>query len=95
LEVDPFQKRPNAEVTITNAAGVEVAHSSILETMVRKMEFNMHLREPNPGGEYTVETVIYYQKLPAQGDIPAEELLPDPLIVDRRNATFSIPGLGT
>jgi hypothetical protein len=95
LEVDPFQKRPNAQVTITNTAGMEVARVSILETMTRKMEFNMHLREPKPGGEYTVETIIYYQKLPTQEESLSEGLLPDPLIVDRRKVTFSVSRLET
>ena len=95
LEVDPFQKRPNAQVTITNTAGMEVARVSILETMTRKMEFNMHLREPEPGGEYTVETIIYYQNLPTQGESLSEELLPDPLVVDRRKVTFSVSRLET
>ena len=95
LEVDPFQKRPNAQVTITNTAGMEVARVSILETMTRKMEFNMHLRDPKPGGEYTVETIIYYQKLPTQEESLSEGLLPDPVIVDRRKVTFSISHLET
>ena len=95
LEVDPFQKRPNAQVTITNTAGMEVARVSILETMTRKMEFNMHLREPQPGGEYTVETIIYYQKLPTQEESLSEGLLPDPVIVDRRKVTFSVSRLET
>jgi len=95
LEVDPFQKRPNAQVTITNASGMEVARASILETMTRKMEFNMHLREPQPGGEYTVETIIYYQMLPTQEDSLSEGHLPDPVIVDRRKVTFSVSRLET
>ena len=44
VELTPFIKRPNLEITITTASGKEVAHASILETMLRKVELIMHLR---------------------------------------------------
>jgi hypothetical protein len=93
LEVDPFQKRPSADLIITNAAGDEVARANILETFTRKMEINMHLREANPGGEYSLQAVLYYQKLLPVGEQPAPEEQPEPLIVDRGQTSFTIsPG---
>jgi len=93
LELSPFKKRPNVEVTIMDATGREVAHTSILETMLPKLEFTMHLRQPVAGSEYSVETIIYYQRLPEPSDIQEEIPLPDPMIVDRRKATFILLSL--
>jgi len=90
LEVDPFQKRPSADLIITNAAGDEVARANILETISRKMEINMHLREDKPGGEYNVQAVVYYQKLSPVGEEPASQEQPEPLIVDRGQTSFTI-----
>ena len=90
LEIDPFQKRPSLEVTINDSQGNPVAQVSIVETMARSLEFNMHLRSSSPGSEYTAEAVLYYQHLPPP-DAPPEAELPAPLIVDRGQATFTIP----
>jgi hypothetical protein len=91
LEVDPFQKRPSADLVILNANGDEVSSANILETMARKMELNMHLREDQPGGEYTLEAVLYYQRLPEMKEDAPPEAPPEPLIVDRSKISFTIP----
>jgi hypothetical protein len=56
--------------------------------MLTKLELTMHLREPEPGGEYTVETTVYYQKLPQPSESDVEIQLPEPMIVDQRKTTF-------
>ena len=91
LELTPFQKRPSVDVTIIAATGKAAAHSSILETMLRKLEFTMHLREVEPGSECSIECVVFYQKLPEPSDEPIEVPLPEPLIVDRQKTTFLLP----
>jgi len=91
IELTPFMKRPNIEVSITSEAGKEVGHTSILETMLHKLEFTMHLRQVEPGAELNLETTVYYQKLPEPSDTPVEIPLPDPLIVDHNAITFSLP----
>ena len=91
LEVTPFQKRPSADLVITNAQEDEVARANILETISRKMEINMHLREAQPGGEYSLQVVVYYQKLPPVGEESEVKEQPDPLIVDRGQTNFTIP----
>lgn len=91
LELTPFMKRPNIEVAITSGTGQEVGHTSILETMLHKLEFTMHLRQVDPGSKLTMETKVYYQKLPEPSDTPMEVPLPDPLIVDHNTTTFSLP----
>jgi hypothetical protein len=88
LKLTPFQKRPDICVTITSASGKEAARTTILETMLTKLEITMHLREPNPGSEYAVETIVYYQKLPQPGEAEGEIQLPDPMIVDRQKTVF-------
>jgi len=88
-------KRPNVDVSITAASGKEVAHVSILESMAHKLEFTMHMREPEPGSKYTLESIVYYQRLPEPSDVPMETPLPDPTIVDRQKATFMLPQLET
>ena len=95
LELTPFMKRPNVDVSITAASGKEVAHASILESMSHKLEFTMHIRETEPGGEYTLESIVYYQRLPEPVDVSMETPLPDPIIVDRHIVTFIPPQLGT
>jgi hypothetical protein len=91
LELTPFMKRPNLNVSITDAIGKEVAHTSILETMLPKMEFTMHIRQPEQGGEYSVDTWVYYQRMPEPSETAVEIPLPDPMIVDRHKATFILP----
>jgi len=62
LEVDPFQRRPNAEVHITNPQAAEVASADIIETMNRKMEFTMHLRGEKLTGQYTTHVTLFYSE---------------------------------
>jgi hypothetical protein len=92
LELTPFMKRPNIEVRITNRSGREVGHTSILETMLHKLEFTMHLRQVEPDDELRMETTVYYQKLPEPSATPVEVPLPDPTVVDHHAMTFSLPG---
>lgn len=93
LEIEPFQKRPSAELSIVNAAGESVAQASILETMARKLELNLHLRQAEPGEEYTLLAVLYYQKLPNADQDPIE-LPAERLIVDRKQVSFKINAEG-
>jgi hypothetical protein len=92
LELTPFMKRPNIEVRITNRAGREVGHTSILETMLHKLEFTMHLHQVEPDDELRMETTVYYQKLPEPSAMLVEVPLPDPTVVDHHAMPFSLPG---
>jgi hypothetical protein len=91
LEIDPFQRRPSAEVVIRNAASEVVAEVMIIETMTRKMEFNMHLRSAETGGVYHAQAALYYQALPEvkEGD-PAPAEMPMPEQVDQKESVFEI-----
>jgi hypothetical protein len=88
VELTPFQQRPNVEVTITNSSGKEAAHATILESMLAKLEFTMHIRDFDPELEYQAVTRVYYQKLPEASKEPIDIELPEPLIVDQKVTTF-------
>jgi hypothetical protein len=91
LEVDPFQRRPNADVRITNDQGYELANTSIIESMVRKMEFTMHLRPPNPATPCVVSVALFYSKTAEANDASAAEVSkPEILIVDRAEVQFEM-----
>ena len=94
LEVDPFQQKPSANVFIHDAQGRELAQASVIETMTRRMEFTMHLRQAEPGGEYRLNAVLFYTD-PLPEPQPGEQApiqLPDSTEVDRAEVTFTIAG---
>jgi hypothetical protein len=96
LDVTPFQKRPNGEIKIFDPDGQEAALLTIVETVVSKMEFTVHLRGPSTEGEYTARAKIYYteQEEPAdQSKVGEKEILPIPTaitVVDQAEARFEI-----
>lgn len=95
LELDAFQQPPNIALSIRNALEKDIAQITVIELITRKIELNMHIREADPGGKYTLLAVLYYE-------LPAEEGQPDqppglrqPFVVDRKEMMFSIfPGSG-
>jgi hypothetical protein len=93
LKLTPFMKGPNVSVTISDASGKDVAHTSILETMLPKLEFTMHMLEPVQSSEYSVEISVYYQPMPEPSENRVDIQLPDPKVVDRYKATFTFPQL--
>jgi hypothetical protein len=88
VELTPFQQRPNVEVSITDPSGRETAHATILESMLAKLEFTMHIRKFDPELEYQAITRVYYQRLPEASKEPVEIELPEPLIVDQNVTKF-------
>lgn len=95
LELTPFIKRPNIELTITSDEGKEVGHTSILETMLNILELTMHLRRVEAGQVLTMQTTVYYQKLPEPTDRPVDIPLPEPMVVDRDTTTFTFTPVET
>ncbi len=92
LEITPFQKRPNGEISIIKQPGVEVASVSIIETIDPKMEITLHLRDPETAGEYFVQAIIFYSEQLEEGEENKQvEFEPrNKIIVDRAEASFSI-----
>jgi hypothetical protein len=91
LELDPFQKRPNIEVVINDPEGREEARVDIVETMVREMEFTMHIRQPNLNSLYNVLATVFYAELTTeiQGSHQEMELL-NRKVIDTAQTTFNL-----
>jgi len=91
LELDPFQKRPNIEVVINDPEGREEARVDIVETMVREMEFTMHIRQPNLNSLYNVLATVFYAELATeiQGLHQEMELL-NRKVIDTAQTTFNL-----
>ncbi len=64
MEITPFQSRPHIEVTLSDAAGSEVAAASIVEPMAWKLELTMHLRGAR-NGPFRIEARLYYPDGPS------------------------------
>ncbi len=97
LEVDPFQKRPSADVVILNQFDGLLAEVSVVESMTRIMEFNMHLRGGEPSAHCRVLATLYYQMLPeteSNRQTAGPEDLPEiqRQIVDHGETGFDLPG---
>ncbi|OGO34433.1 MAG: hypothetical protein A2W35_03410 [Chloroflexi bacterium RBG_16_57_11] len=92
LEVDPFQKRPNVDLTLVDQDGRELSGVSIIESMTRKMELVMHLRGAIPG-TCTLQALLYYAALPEPaepGGGPGPEPKIERKIIDTRQVTFEL-----
>ncbi len=88
LELTPFLKRPSGDLRITNPDGEEVSSASIIESIVPRMEFNMHLRGENPDGNYQLTATIYYEEEPKNPDTPPTER--ERRVVDEKSIRFAI-----
>lgn len=89
FEVDPFQKRPNAELFIIDDNENEAASVSIIESMNRRMELTMHLRNARTG-RYILKAVLFYSKFEEQ-DAPIEDIQPiEQTVVDTAETAFYI-----
>ena len=90
MEVDPFQKPPNADLFIRNEIGEIAASASIIESMHRKMELTMHLPESSPNEQYTLEAKLYFAEI-VEGTGSNHETKPiNKQIVDRSKIHFQI-----
>lgn len=95
LEVDPFQKRPSADLVVLNPEGNMVATASIIESMIRKIEVTLHLRGDLTEGRYTVKSRVYYtqEQEPEveEPDTQSEPPEPEIEVVDQGEAEFQLP----
>ena len=86
LEVDPFQKRPNVDLAILDQTGQEIATTSIIESMARKMELTMLFREKPANGNYRLVSTLYYVNIqqPEEGEGVIDRQVIDSKQVDFR-----------
>jgi hypothetical protein len=91
LELTPFQKRPSGELFINDLLGNQVATANIIETIDSKMELTMHLRTPNPQGQFSARAIIFYTD--SLEDITEGDQIiaaPGRQIVDEKEIQFTI-----
>lgn len=91
LELTPFQQRPSLDVNTVNSEGLQVSQISIIETMSCKLEFTIHLRDPNPLGKYLISAQVFYN-FSETVEVENNEITPNhpTLMVDQMQATFTI-----
>jgi hypothetical protein len=87
LETDPSQKRPSAELTIIDPQGEPISTISIVESMTRKIEVNMHIRSSPMAGDYTLAVSLYFDQIHSETD---QEKIPQitHLVTDSAQVTF-------
>jgi len=88
LELDPFLKKPSLELTVFAPSGQQAASAEVIQTMIRLVELNLHLRGQIEPGEHTLNAVLFYAELPEQGEVD-----PGPIprqIVDTAQAKFMV-----
>lgn len=76
LDLTPFEKRPDIELTLTGLAGAEAAVASIVEPVAWTLELTLHVRRADPAGRYSLAASLAY---------------PDLGEVDRRQIAVEIP----
>lgn len=96
IQLTPFQKRPNIEITIINSQADQVAILSVVEALQPRMDFTIHLREAQTGGKYRVNARVSYADLDSydpdhEPDISAGKIL-DKVgeTIDSAETTFEI-----
>jgi hypothetical protein len=91
LEVDPFQERPNVDLTISGNGGREVASTSIIESMERNIEIRLHVRGAVREREYSLKAILFYTEI--EGETTSEgEIKPfERRVVDTAETSFTIP----
>src|SRR5688572_13467849 len=79
IELTPFapMDRPNLELTASKPDGIQVGSVSIIEAAQRTLSLTMHIREPQPSGEYTLRVDLYYGEEPPQSTISENVQIPN------------------
>jgi hypothetical protein len=94
FEISPFQERPNIETSLRNQDGKEVASFSVVEAIENRMDFTLHIREPDPRERYTLSMQVFYTDLStldeAEGPPIKETLARSKKVVARKQISFEI-----
>lgn len=85
LEITPFLKRPNGEISLIDAKGNQVSIVNIIESIETKMEITLHLRGVDPEGDFLVSASIYYTEEPISNgeEVEVDMIKQKRLVVDR------------
>ncbi len=60
IDLTPFQMRPDVSVQVTDEEGREVGRMDIVHVMTPHIALTLHLRDPEPKGEYTLTATVRY-----------------------------------
>ena len=92
LEITPFLKRPNGEISLRDAQGSQVASVSIIESIETKMEITLHLRGVDTPGDFTVSAIIYYLEEPISTgeEIEVDLTKQKRMVIDQAETKFQI-----
>ena len=63
VELTSFQSPPNLEITITDLEGNILASTNIIESVLTKIVFTMHIREFTSANRYLMNVAVGYQEL--------------------------------
>ena len=74
------------EIDLHNQEGNLVATFSVVEAIEHKMSFTLHLREEDPGGEYTLTMVVFYTDL---SGLEAEEGTIGDILIEKKHIVAS------
>jgi hypothetical protein len=90
LEITPFLKRPNGEISLIDAHGVQIASVDIIESIETSMDFTLHLRGVEPAGDFIVSALIYYlEDTSGSSEEVADDLFAqNRLVVDQTETTL-------
>ncbi len=90
LELTPFLKRPNGEISLIDAHGVQIASVDIIESIETSMDFTLHLRGVEPAGDFIVSALIYYlEDTSGSSEEVADDLFAqNRLVVDQTETTL-------
>lgn len=70
ISITPFLVRPSIDLEVTDAKGVKVASSSIIEATDVEMSVTLHLRQPAGAQDYRLAARLHY---PDHGQIDLHE----------------------
>jgi hypothetical protein len=91
LEVDPFQKRPNADLTISDDDGRGVASTSIIESMDRNIEIRIHVPGAIREREYSLKAILFYAEFESESNSETVIKPFERRVVDTAETLFTIP----
>ena len=63
IELTAFQSPPNLEITINDPEGYILSSTNIIESILTKIVFTMHLREFTDTNRYLLNVAVGYQDL--------------------------------
>ena len=89
LGLTPFLKRPSSEIYIYAAGGQIITNTSIIETMLPKMQLTLYLKGAITLGRYIVKARVFF---PHESEAQTQEMQVEEqrLVVDEGETSFEV-----